>query len=1197
MSWKVTTQDLNQFADSDSRRAEELAPVLIGKLIKASIDPKQFRFPGGDDIRLPGFDGELKSDRHSLYIPEGTSVWEISKSKDPTVKANLDFRKRQPASDTTYIQVSLRPWPTAPDWRATKADSGWKEVRTIDGVEICTWLEDCPAVHRWLATVVGKRLEGCWDVEEAWEIWQSGTKIKITESLLTYGREEQVLSFQEKLLTERYIQVHGDSTFEAEGFLVCAVKSNDVLSARFLQTDDPSVFFSLASTINHLILLVDQNMPKIGYALDKGHTVIVINHKERHYSGLVFEVPQVTNLDRSKALRELGFQRDVADRIVLQSRNRLDMMRYLPEFEPQESAPLDWSKIDGVQQALKAAFILGHWSWDFKFDCTLFEELTQGNLDQCKNVIQSVVRSEATPLGNDQSSIFLFSRSFLWHSFLRGSIDRVEIIAVVKRVFGLEYDETDARQSYHLKSSVLELLNFFSAQLEVGSDSPIKQHDIDYLIRQILQKESPYELARWLTKMAETAPNVFIKYIKNHTSGGSLPQVFFRERDSDNLYQAMELLAWNRKYLTSAAIILMEMAGSSDGDSGRRAISSLKRIFKVWSPKTAATLQERVQVIEKVLALNEEKGWDLLMELIPHSPRDTTFFTHTPSEKDWHLNRPTISRSDVSQTISSLVDFALPMARSSPQERWPALISRLRYCSASNFDKILTELSTYLEAETEQDIKNDVIINLKEFISFEEASKEGKLSLPENKLAEIRELIDNLSDLSLYDHCKFLFTNHWEIELASSAAERAEKEKEIWRERLRTLRSLADQDPESISRLFKEIYSKAYTQDLVRALKSLESDTLIFDWLFSDSRELVEIAKFTIWQKSCENALWIHRVFIDYSDWTEEQCLIYMDTYVLSEPLLNRLEELSDRSQLHFWTNRYRFVIMNQSLSVLPIIINKLIDVNRISNAVECMANALRLNDKCIELPLVVKTLELFDLNQVNDHQPFRALRETVFLVQWLRDKDLDPDNMINLEWKYLDELHDANIQATTLLERMIKDPSYLVRFYKERMDGKKNIDKIAAKMQIEDRLKIILSSWEDQFAQRIAEGLILVKVIEGLFEEANNKDIHSEISHLVGRCLSKASGTDEATIPSESVCILIENHFNESLRRGYIDGVLNPKPIRIGAYWTNPEDRYLDIIRQYDLAADKFAIKYPNVADIMTALKNEYEYKAEMGW
>lgn len=196
MTWKVTTSDLETFADQEDRRAQELAPELMGKLIKASISPTQLRFPSGNDITQPGFDGELESDSQTTFIPRGKSVWEISKSKNPTSKANLDFPKRPPNSNTTYIQVSLRPWSAAKDWRASKADYGWKQVRTIDAIQICAWLEDCPAVHRWLATTLGKRLEGCWDVEEAWGIWQSGTKVRIKESLLTCGREEQVKSSQ-----------------------------------------------------------------------------------------------------------------------------------------------------------------------------------------------------------------------------------------------------------------------------------------------------------------------------------------------------------------------------------------------------------------------------------------------------------------------------------------------------------------------------------------------------------------------------------------------------------------------------------------------------------------------------------------------------------------------------------------------------------------------------------------------------------------------------------------------------------------------------------------------------------------------------------------------------------------------------------------------------------------------------------------
>src|SRR5690349_12750788 len=107
MAWHVSRQDLESFVNLEPRRAQEILPELVGKLIKATIDPKFFRFPKGHDIYLPGFDGELDSDVQTEHIPLGRSVWQVSVRHDFWKKANEDFDGKNPISDGTYVQLFI----------------------------------------------------------------------------------------------------------------------------------------------------------------------------------------------------------------------------------------------------------------------------------------------------------------------------------------------------------------------------------------------------------------------------------------------------------------------------------------------------------------------------------------------------------------------------------------------------------------------------------------------------------------------------------------------------------------------------------------------------------------------------------------------------------------------------------------------------------------------------------------------------------------------------------------------------------------------------------------------------------------------------------------------------------------------------------------------------------------------------------
>ena len=70
----IETTDLGRWADS--RSAQSRFPYLVKNLICAVIEPDKLRFPSGDAVWLPGFDGELVSSEKDRFVPTGSSVWE-----------------------------------------------------------------------------------------------------------------------------------------------------------------------------------------------------------------------------------------------------------------------------------------------------------------------------------------------------------------------------------------------------------------------------------------------------------------------------------------------------------------------------------------------------------------------------------------------------------------------------------------------------------------------------------------------------------------------------------------------------------------------------------------------------------------------------------------------------------------------------------------------------------------------------------------------------------------------------------------------------------------------------------------------------------------------------------------------------------------------------------------------------------------
>ena len=100
VGWHVTAKSITKWAEINSRQAQETLPLLIKRLVFASVHPSSIRFPSGDSILEVGWDGILKTDFGNLYVPIGESAWELSTQKAVGAKANSDYSKRTEKPET-----------------------------------------------------------------------------------------------------------------------------------------------------------------------------------------------------------------------------------------------------------------------------------------------------------------------------------------------------------------------------------------------------------------------------------------------------------------------------------------------------------------------------------------------------------------------------------------------------------------------------------------------------------------------------------------------------------------------------------------------------------------------------------------------------------------------------------------------------------------------------------------------------------------------------------------------------------------------------------------------------------------------------------------------------------------------------------------------------------------------------------------
>lgn len=265
--WYVTACDIDIWADREPRRSQEELPLLVAKLILASVKPTYIRVPSKDVISLKGWDGIVEVETGNSFVPSGLSVWEFGTSKDYRRKANEDYKKRceEPlgidTTNATLIIVTSRIWKderNKRNWEQEKNKGGkWKQVRVLDAVDLETWIHQCPAVHRWFARRLGKRPEGAFDIEQAWDDWRLATEPPSNENLVIAGRDEALENLMRILKNEpSVIKVFGESKDEAYAFILASIiKKAQELIPRVLIISDAGEWFSAIESENPLILI------------------------------------------------------------------------------------------------------------------------------------------------------------------------------------------------------------------------------------------------------------------------------------------------------------------------------------------------------------------------------------------------------------------------------------------------------------------------------------------------------------------------------------------------------------------------------------------------------------------------------------------------------------------------------------------------------------------------------------------------------------------------------------------------------------------------------------------------------------------------------------------------------------------------------------------------------------------------------
>lgn len=656
----IKANQIEDWIDQNIQARARLAVFLRTLVHSTGRELIKVDFPGNDDSERPGWDGFVEAGEGTPWIPIGRSGWEFGTNKNIHAKANSDFDKsvkalgKKERDETTFVFVTPRRWPGKNDWvKTANAKGHWKEVRAYDSADLEQWVEQSLPAQAWFAGEANIPAHDVRSLDKCWADWANVADPALTGALFSSAIEatkRTMLSRLSKPADEPTI-IAADSTEEALAFLaqLLGERGGDELAIyrdRILVFDRPGVLPRLAQGAQTFIPVVftrEVERELAPHAKSMHAIVIYPRNAANPEPHIVLEPANYETFE--KALKEMGKDRDKISRLANETGRSLTVLRRHLATVPAVRTP-DWAADHKTATSLVPFLFVGAWQSTNNADRLGLELLTRDRpYAELEQEIQNLAQLNDAPVWSIGTYRGVISKIDLLYAIAWAvtSDELKHYFSMARMVLGeddptLDLDE-DKRwaAAIHGKrrefsgafregiSETLVLLavhggNLFKKRL--GMDTEVEAVRV---VRDLLTPLTTRVLEandRDLPTYAEAAPDEFLSILERDLKSDA-PAVLGLLRPADSgifgshpsrtgLLWALEGLSWNPETLPRAAFILARLAQVEINDNWiNKPINSLESIFRAWMPQTAATPQQRVDLIRKLAEKFPDVAWKI----------------------------------------------------------------------------------------------------------------------------------------------------------------------------------------------------------------------------------------------------------------------------------------------------------------------------------------------------------------------------------------------------------------------------------------------------------------------------------------------------------------------------------------------------------------------------------------------------------
>ncbi len=734
MNW-ITAADIDNWTRKEPRRAQEILPLLVWKLILASCDSiiNDIHFPFGKAIQYNGYDGILNTDFNSPFFPVGTSVWEIGTDANILEKFNNDYEKRSAEpngidqKDTTFCFVSSRIWNHKKGIAETtegKMRAGiWKSVRIIDANCLQLWLDACPSVHLWFSRVMDSPFDGVQDIRSFWEEMACSTYPQLTSVFFLYKRESIVNKLQQVCCSDKPNQIVliGDSGLEATLCIAAEIFASDDVSV--LSFGEKCVVAHSLDALNQVdshyrnaIIIPTFYFTESSVSTRRNTLVIPINRsnplEKLSRNNTRIELPARTLHQFCESIEKLGFDSNDAFEMGHMLHCSFPALFRQLNTNPLNKVP-EWSRCEGSEKLIPALFV-GAWEERTPGDKEIISSLAGIPYDDYIASVHSFTKGENAPLFSVDHSYACISIGemwdCLWERILAQTFNRFKECFL--RVFNESDPTYELPEEQWFAAAIFGKSPSYSNQIKNGMivslilmierDNEISSGfsdrltgECNALIREIF--ESVDSLNKWrsisqyVPAFIEAAPDVVLSVLEREATIDDSPiwDLFVSSSDplfGKNFYThilwALETALWDKKYAVRSLRIIIALAEKKQiYKLSNSPEDTLYRVFCTWNPQGIFTTEERKVLLTDIVRNHKTIASDLVKKLLSPS-HQVTYDISKPKWNSIEAEHDPVTYTEVAELkefISSLyIDNISPC-----YEAWSTVISDL-----ASFDSI-----------------------------------------------------------------------------------------------------------------------------------------------------------------------------------------------------------------------------------------------------------------------------------------------------------------------------------------------------------------------------------------------------------------------------------------------------------------------------------------------------------------------------